>query len=518
MPIDHSQEAGPARRFRPSQLPRPASIRLLQTFIILVCAAILGLEGWRDLTEHEKALEDAEVQMANLARSLRQHAEDTFEMTDYALAAVIDLLQANGTSREAMENLHSVLVNRVSLLPRIREIAVYGPDGSWLASSSQEILPDKSNQGDKGFFVHHRNSLSRRPYFAPPDRSRPLGERITTISRRFSKPDGSFGGVVVAVLDPSYFVRFYSQFDIGKHGSITLLSKDGTLLARVPYLETYPGVEPSRASPIVERLSRSPSGSFRLHSPIDGVSRVLGYDSGSYFPFFVVAGVSRSEALADWRREILVRGTGIGILVGAIGILGWRLVVQSRRRERAEAKLAILARTDGLTGLANRRSFDEQLAKEWYRSVRDRAPLSLVLVDIDRFKQFNDTYGHQAGDDCLRAVARAVRQVARRPADLPARYGGEEIVLLLPATGPEGAAKIAERLRSSVEAMAIPHAGNQPKGVVTVSVGTATLHLKPETAGERCDTLISLADSALYDAKRQGRNRVVMAAPGAIPA
>jgi diguanylate cyclase (GGDEF) domain len=511
LPIDHLHETDPPRLSR-----RLASIRL-QGFIILVCLAILGLEGWRDWSEHESALEETETQMVNLARSLKQHAEDTFEMTDYALAAVIDLLQADGTSPEALAHLHSILVNRVSLLPRLKEISVYGPDGRWLTSSSQELVPDRTNQSGRDFFIHHRSTLSRRPHFSPPERNRPLGERVMTISRRFSNPDGSFGGVVVAGLDPSYFARFYAQFDIGRNGSISLVSKDGTLLSRVPFTDFVRDGNSPRMVP-VGRVSSAPSGAFRFVSPIDGVDRVSGYDSGTYFPFMVFAAMSREEALAGWRSDVMHRGIGIGILVGSIALLGWRLVIQSKRREKAEAKLAVLARTDGLTGLANRRCFDEQLAREWHRSVRDRTPLSLVIVDIDRFKQFNDIYGHQAGDNCLRTVAQALGTVAQRPADLAARYGGEEMVLLLPATDAEGAAKVAERLRSAIETLALPHSGNGPKGVVTVSVGTATLHPGPEALGRRCDSLVSLADHALYDAKRQGRNKVVTASPDSLAA
>jgi len=512
LPSDHLHETDPPRLLR-----RPSSIQLLKGFIVLVCLAILGLEGWRDWSEHEGALEETETQMVNLARSLRQHAEDTFEMTDYALAAVVDLLQVDGTSPEALAHLHSILVNRVSLLPRLKEIGVYGPNGEWLTSSSQELVPDRANLNGRDFFIHHRNTLSRRAFFAPPERGRPLGERVTTISRRFNNPDGTFGGVVVASVDPSYFARFYSQFDIGRNGSISLVSTDGTLLSRFPFNGfVRDGNAPRTIA--AERASRSPSGAFRFVSPIDGIDRVSGYDSGTYFPFVVVAAKSRDEALASWWSDVAHRGVGVGILVGSIGLLGWRLVIQSRRRENAEAKLAVLARTDGLTGLANRRCFDEQLAREWHRSIRDRTPLSLVIVDIDRFKRFNDVYGHQAGDNCLKTVAQAVSTVARRPADLPARYEGEEMVLLLPGTDAEGAAKVAERLRSAIEALALPHSGNAPKRVVTVSIGTATLHPGPEAPDRRYDSLVSLADHALYNAKRQGRNKVVTAGPENIAA
>ena len=173
------------------------------------------------------------------------------------------------------------------------------------------------------------------------------------------------------------------------------------------------------------------------------------------------------------------------------------------------AELSYFARNDALTGLANRRRFDEILDIEWRRAERENAPVSLLLLDVDRFKLFNDRYGHQGGDACLRAIATAVRGVALRADDLTARYGGEEIAVLLPGLDAASAAIVAERVRQAVEALTIPHDNNsQCGGVVTVSVGCATA--EPAT-DHRSDAggLIATADACLYEAKRTGRNRVM---------
>ncbi len=177
-------------------------------------------------------------------------------------------------------------------------------------------------------------------------------------------------------------------------------------------------------------------------------------------------------------------------------------------------QMEAMAQTDGLTGLANRRRFDEMLNREYRRAMREGTSLSLVLVDADRFKLFNDRYGHAAGDDCLRQLAAAVGGAARRPGDLAARFGGEEFVLLLPNTGQEGATEVAERLRQDVLEVALLHAGNPPRGLMTISLGVASVAPGTDAAVET-DALLRAADAALYAAKASGRNRVATSAMAA---
>ncbi len=171
----------------------------------------------------------------------------------------------------------------------------------------------------------------------------------------------------------------------------------------------------------------------------------------------------------------------------------------------ANAELQRLASADGLTGLANRRAFEERLDLEWSRAKRSRQPVSLLFFDVDDFKAYNDLYGHPAGDECLKGVARAVGAFARRSPDLAARHGGEEFALLLPETPREGALLLAEELRKSVESLGILHEGSRAARSVTVSVGSVTV--VPWPSGE-ARALVDAADQALYRAKQAGRNRV----------
>ncbi|MCH8497295.1 MAG: GGDEF domain-containing protein [Marinobacter sp.] len=190
------------------------------------------------------------------------------------------------------------------------------------------------------------------------------------------------------------------------------------------------------------------------------------------------------------------------------------LIDHHSEQERAMAReLAELANTDTLTGLANRRVFNERLEAEWQRLIRREAPLSLLYLDVDHFKPFNDTYGHDHGDQCLILVAGAISQCLRRPEDLVARYGGEEFVVLLPGVDTEGAIDVATRMIAAVDALMIENEGAEPSGFVTLSIGSATRIPSRDSSPE---SLLRLADQALYKAKENGRHGHCMAPPDAL--
>jgi diguanylate cyclase (GGDEF)-like protein/PAS domain S-box-containing protein len=178
-------------------------------------------------------------------------------------------------------------------------------------------------------------------------------------------------------------------------------------------------------------------------------------------------------------------------------------------RKMREEELEQLAFRDGLTGLANRRFFDRALDQEWRRTIREGVAMSLILLDVDCFKEFNDLYGHVSGDACLRAVAEVVRQAIGRSTDLAARYGGEEIAVILPDTNPSGAFNVAESIRAGIMSLQIAHEGNSAEEWVTVSLGvvTATAHMHG-TVTHVPEKLLLAADRAMYNAKHKGKNCV----------
>nr|WP_282580197.1 diguanylate cyclase [Natroniella sulfidigena] len=182
-------------------------------------------------------------------------------------------------------------------------------------------------------------------------------------------------------------------------------------------------------------------------------------------------------------------------------------ILKEELREKNK-ELKELASSDDLTGLANRRLFDNKLGEEWKRARRQGTSLALIMIDIDYFKEYNDTYGHQAGDECLQKIAQKFEELVLRPADLVVRYGGEEFAVILPKTGLYGVIKVAERIRLGVGDLKLPHRKSVVSDYVTVSAGVAAV--KPETK-EGAEKLIEAADEALYEAKEEGRNRVELA-------
>ena len=232
----------------------------------------------------------------------------------------------------------------------------------------------------------------------------------------------------------------------------------------------------------------------------------------------VKRGKPRVEKDIEWQPEdgdrefYICTGTPYTDLYGEVsGVVETFKNITIRKRaeqalNQAKDELERQANRDSLTQIANRRLFNETIAREWTRSIREEIPLSVVMCDIDYFKLYNDTYGHQAGDECLQKVAKAIAGGAVRPADLAARYGGEEFIVLLPGTESDGAVCVAEKIRNSVYDLGLTHETSLIDSIVTISVGVSCVRPR---FGLTYEALIQEADIGLYEAKEQGRNRVI---------
>ena len=333
---------------------------------------------------------------------------------------------------------------------------------------------------------------------------------MVNFSRRIDKPDGSFGGLVLGSLKLTYFGRLFDQIGLGQEGAINLYLRDGTRITRHPYLEADVGVNIA-GSRTFDRFAREGAGTFVETSVRDGVRRLYTFSRVGDLPLILNVALAVDEVEAGWRAKAVVIGVVVLVLCGLTVALSLLFGRELRQRAAMQAELARLSLTDALTGLPNRRRFEEA-----FEATRDGArhtgrPLSLLVVDADHFKRYNDRYGHAVGDEVLKGLARSLSAAVHRPDDLVARVGGEEFAILLPDTDGDGAMRIAGKVHEAVARLAVPSAGIGV-GAVTVSIGLATDH---GSARERSEGLYQAADAALYEAKSGGRNRT-RCAPGPV--
>jgi diguanylate cyclase (GGDEF)-like protein len=327
-------------------------------------------------------------------------------------------------------------------------------------------------------------------------------ERVIVFSRGLRTADGSFAGVAVVGFRIAYFRSLFEAIDVGRQGIITINRSDGILLARHPPLpgDADIGMDVS-GSANFQRIIREGTGTFSARAAIDGVDRLYAFAPVEDTDMLLTVGISVDAIYAEWNRRALAIGGATLFICVLMVVQAVALRRELRRRAEAEADLAALSMTDALTGLPNRRQFDDFISREWRRASRTGTPLSLLLIDADRFKEINDRHGHIHGDDVLRALAATIAGSIRRPGDLAARFGGEEFAVVLPDTDPVGARRIAELIRARLSSDVA--AGGEPP--LTVSIGVATARPRP---GELLESLVTAVDTALYAAKRGGRDQI----------
>jgi diguanylate cyclase (GGDEF)-like protein len=459
----------------------------------------------------------------NLARSLSRHAEDTFTEADTVLVSLVERLEVDGVGPRHLQRLKSLLKQHITELPQLHGLFVYDEHGHWLVNARQAV-PARVNNSDREYFIHHRSHADHKPFIGPPVHSRSTGEWIMTISRRFNHADGSFAGVVLATIDMNYFSRFYDTIDVGSMGTIILTLDKGILLVRRPFLDKWIGQTLKDASLFREHLPKSPHGSYMGNkSVIDGVERVTNYRRTDRYPMVLAVSLSKEEILSAWWTNTWQSFLAVTTLAALLALMGFRLIHHINRHLETERKLfqaqaelqnlnqylEKIALQDSLTGLANRRQFDLTLINEFNRGKRNKSTLALLMIDVDSFKQFNDIYGHPAGDECLKKISAVIQSCQKRTSDLSARYGGEEIAVLMPDTDLRGAFALAERTRIAIRNLEIEHKGSSA-GFITISCGIASLAL--DASDRDPMELVAAADQALYTAKTNGRNLVCCAA------
>jgi len=476
---------------------------------------------WNVVASRDRTLKNASIHGLNLTQALATYSEDIVRQSAMFSLGLADRLEIDGSGPAQIQRLEALVGRQRPQMPQLNSVAICDDQGRALMFSNRPDLSGVSCKG-RAYFIHHRDDPSREPFIGKPIRSRATHKWIITVSRRFNEAHGKFTGVVVVALDVENFLRLFGQIDVGRGGAIGVTYTDGSMLVRYPFREQDIMGRNFLQSPIYAKYLVDQSvGTASYTSTLDGVERLYAFRKSAMLPLVTTVALGRHEVLAAWQLNALLSIGVVSSLLGLTGLIGWLLIRDINRRTEVEGELLVtqekllcsnqqlelLAMKDALTGLANRRCFDETLATETKRAHRDGTPLALLMIDIDYFKRFNDTHGHLVGDACLRKVAKVLEDCVRRPSDLVARYGGEEIGVILPNTDGAGAQVVAQRILERLRQQNIRHE-TSPFGRVSASVGIASV------SGSKLDRwqgLVEAADQALYRAKAARRDRLAMA-------
>jgi diguanylate cyclase (GGDEF)-like protein len=485
--------------FRPWQnSSKQVSSKLLVISLVATVLAFSAVCGGVLIDMRQSAEQLARQTMENLAATVDADVSRNVELYDQSLQAVVKNLSVPELADVSKPLLQLILFDRAATAAHLGPIQVFDADGR-LRLDATTLKPVAETHDQDDFFRIHRDDPNAGLYI-----SRPMtyhGVSSIVLSRRLQNANGSFAGVVAGSIRLSYFQELFERLRLGESDVIALLKRDGVLVMRRPIEAEMIGRDLSNTPNMIQVLANS-SGWFSGQGLDDRIPRMYVWADSSR-PLVVVVGRSWQSVLGLWRREATRLG-GI-LLVLAVFVAGVTvfLIREIDRRARAEQRLEELSVTDPLTGLTNRRKFDAAIDDEWRRAQRRGSPMALLMIDADLFKQFNDSHGHQAGDQMLIGIAVCIADSVHRAGDCAARFGGEEFAVLLPGLSAQDALSVAESIRSKVERWSLDQTG------VTISVGVASLVPAPSV---HWSELVEAADKALYVAKESGRNVCVIAA------
>jgi diguanylate cyclase (GGDEF)-like protein len=486
---------------------RPSSARFGIALGVLAPLGLLVVSGLMLLDLRDDAWERAIQTSRNLVQVIERDIAINVEIIDLSLRGVVDNLAVPGLSETSPEHRQLILFDRAATARHIGVMLVVDEHGRTVFDAGA-VPPRPLDNSDRSYFQVHRDRPDVGLFISEPIVSRLRGVPVIVLSRRINKPDGSFGGVVHASLKLSYFSRLFANIGLGTKGAINLYLTDGRRIMRHPDFAGAVGGSVA-AAPTFQRFVREGRGAFVADSMRVKESRHHTFTRIGDLPLILDVTLAPDEIEGEWRAKALVLGSVVLILCGLCAGLSLLFGRELRNRARMQVELARLSLTDALTGLPNRRRFEDALAElERTGPARD-APVSLLVVDADHFKAVNDRHGHAVGDEVLKGLARCLQASARSPGDLVCRIGGEEFVMLLAATDLASAHRVADRVHAEVARLALPAAGI-PAGALTVSIGIAGSAGGGDGPGAAAD-LYRAADGALYSAKARGRNRTCTA-------
>ena len=482
---------------------------------VAVCVMLLGSMAL--YASRNDAWDQAKQGANNLLLALDRDIERNLTLLDLSVQGVVEALAEPGIDDVSPSLRRHALFDRAATAEDLGSIIVTGKNGEINEESTGKVaITHQPLLADRDYFQVHKQHADAGEFFSRVFASR-TGEQDLRfgISRRINGPDGEFAGVVVATLRLNYFRRLFAKLDIGKHGTITLLRSDGRIIYRTPFRREDVDFDLAAKSMNYPRFAASESGQYVAMASLDNVERLFTFRHLGNLPLILTVSLSTDEILEAWQHKAMVIGTAMLLLCTssvASSLLFRREMVRRARTERALAtaneQLSVQASTDGLTGLMNRRAFDDEFDRAFRIAIRQGSTISLLMIDADYFKRFNDTYGHVAGDNVLRALATCLGSTLRRPADRAARYGGEEFVAILPETEKTAALKLGDGVRLAVKQLQIEHSASTI-GTLSVSVGVSTTS---PLIGDSPAALLKAADVSLYAAKEAGRDCVRYAA------
>jgi diguanylate cyclase (GGDEF)-like protein len=455
-----------------------------------ICASVM-----LDMRRGEEEL--ARQTLENLASTIDSDISRNIELFDLSLRAVASNMVAPEIKDVSKPIRHLILFDHAATAKHFGAIQVFDAAGRLIVDAST-LDPLPEYHGDEEYFQIHRNQPDAGLFI-----SRPMlhhGAFAIVLSRRITGPNGGFLGVVAGSIRFSYFHELFGRLTLGPDDAITILRPDATVIMRRPFDLDVIGKNIGGV-PGVMRAVSEPSGWYSGSGTMDGVKRLLVWRDGTK-PLVVLVGKPWNDIFRLWRIEVIRIGAIMLALILFVLAVTLFLAREIGRRARAEDKLEELATTDALTGLKNRRKFDTEIDSEWRRAMRHKMPVALLMIDADHFKSYNDTFGHQAGDQMLVGIAICISDSVRRVGDCAARYGGEEFAVLLPGLSAVEAVRMAEAIRLKVQEW------SDGPTVTTVSIGVASL---TPVANLDWSILLKAADKALYAAKASGRNQSVLA-------
>src|SRR5690349_10525947 len=397
-----------------------------------------------DMRRGEEAL--AHQTLENLATGIDADVNRNIELYDLSLRNVVNNLGLPELAEVSKPVLHLILFDHAATAKHFGAIQVFDASGR-LTVDASTLDPLPENRSDEDYFQIHRNNPNAGLFISKPMLHR--GAFAIVLSRRISAGDGRFLGVVAGSIRFSYFHELFGRLNLGEDDVITLLRRDRTVIMRTPFDLDIIGKNLA-ARPEWNPANLPDGGSYQGTGPVDQVARMY-VRLNSASPLIVVVGKPLDSIFSLWRTQALRIGAlmlALSIFVLAVTMF---LAREIGRRAQAENRLEELATTDALTGLKNRRKFDATIEFEWRRAMRHATPISLLMIDADHFKAFNDTFGHQTGDQLLVGIAICITDSVRRAGDCAARYGGEEFAVLLPGISGAEAMKVAEEIRLKVQ-------------------------------------------------------------------